>query len=342
MAGRYVANLQINVDSTPLPPTVLRDVQSVTISDALTMASTFTLRMNTWDSSHLRITWADSPLFALGQKLEILLGYVDEPLTSLIVGTITDLDVEYQYDQPPTLTITGYDIRHQLAQASGFSSYKAALDSAIVNNVLTKSKVKASVTPTTVTWTSTTQNNETNLAFLNRLAWRSGYDLTVLGEVVRFAPPSIFGPPLPLLMDKDLTNFSVSISTGMLVNEIEIKGTDPSSNQQFVVTADVPTFPGTTMDDEYDAEAAYINDITYPTQAECQAVADAKAIDAANDPLTGSGSGYGNPLLRAGVTIEVNGLGRRFSGSYRLQTVTHAVTADGGYVTSFTAKGAAE
>jgi uncharacterized protein involved in type VI secretion and phage assembly len=48
----------------------------------------------------------------------------------------------------------------------------------------------------------------------------------------------------------------------------------------------------------------------------------------------GSGSCIGMPDLRAGEMIEIRGIGKRFSGTYRLSRVTHTID-EGGYRTSF-------
>jgi phage protein D len=51
--------------------------------------------------------------------------------------------------------------------------------------------------------------------------------------------------------------------------------------------------------------------------------------------LTGSGRCYGNPLLRAGTSIVVPGLGARFGGALRVSSVTHSFSPSAGYRTSF-------
>jgi uncharacterized protein involved in type VI secretion and phage assembly len=62
----------------------------------------------------------------------------------------------------------------------------------------------------------------------------------------------------------------------------------------------------------------------------------AKAIlqDILEGLYEGSGSCVGIPELRAGQMIEVRGVGKRFSGMYRLRKVTHNI-GDNGYRTSF-------
>jgi hypothetical protein len=53
-----------------------------------------------------------------------------------------------------------------------------------------------------------------------------------------------------------------------------------------------------------------------------------------NGLYEGTGSCIGIPDLRAGKFIQISGVGKRFSGSYRLHKVTHTIN-DSGYITDF-------
>jgi hypothetical protein len=57
-------------------------------------------------------------------------------------------------------------------------------------------------------------------------------------------------------------------------------------------------------------------------------------LERLNSRLTGSGSAVGNPEIRAGRVIDLQGLGERFSGLYRITSATHTFDS-GGYKTSF-------
>ena len=53
-----------------------------------------------------------------------------------------------------------------------------------------------------------------------------------------------------------------------------------------------------------------------------------------NKRLTGSGTAIGDPRIRAGAIVRLEGLGPDFSGDYRVSGATHAIDAEG-YRTSF-------
>ncbi len=54
----------------------------------------------------------------------------------------------------------------------------------------------------------------------------------------------------------------------------------------------------------------------------------------AKEMVKATGSTVGLPDLRAGVVLEIDGLGERFSGRYFVLATTHAI-ADSGYTTQF-------
>ena len=52
--------------------------------------------------------------------------------------------------------------------------------------------------------------------------------------------------------------------------------------------------------------------------------------------VEGSVVAYGRPQLQAGTVVDISGAGQTFSGSYYATSVTHTVTTEHGYQTSFT------
>jgi hypothetical protein len=70
------------------------------------------------------------------------------------------------------------------------------------------------------------------------------------------------------------------------------------------------------------------------TLASFRRVLPAKLIPKLNERLTGSGRSVGDPRIKAGTLLEVNGLGKQFGGIYRVTSATHTIDS-GGYQTSF-------
>ncbi len=60
-------------------------------------------------------------------------------------------------------------------------------------------------------------------------------------------------------------------------------------------------------------------------------------VPSLNNRLTGSGTVVGEPALQAGKVVQLEGLGERYGGRYRITTATHTIGA-GGYTTNFEAR----
>jgi hypothetical protein len=59
-----------------------------------------------------------------------------------------------------------------------------------------------------------------------------------------------------------------------------------------------------------------------------------KLLSRLNQRLTGSGSTIGDPRIRAGTVLRLEGLGQQFGGLYRVNSATHTIDS-GGYRTNF-------
>jgi Bacteriophage probable baseplate hub protein len=70
---------------------------------------------------------------------------------------------------------------------------------------------------------------------------------------------------------------------------------------------------------------------------EAQQRADAILADRLRCFVQATGNTVGLPDLRAGVNVQIGGLGSRFSGTYFVTETTHTIGA-GGYTTRFSAR----
>ena len=55
----------------------------------------------------------------------------------------------------------------------------------------------------------------------------------------------------------------------------------------------------------------------------------------ANAYLAAEGSCHGNPNIKAGTKLKITGVGKDFSGTYRVAKATHLLGTAGGYTTEF-------
>jgi len=157
-----------------------------------------------------------------------------------------------------------------------------------------------------------------------------------------------------------MIEFKPTITAGDQVQSVTVRGWDPVKKQKISQTATGPTTPGVTASATGstsdtrsgaasgpstgpDAAAALggsdgrhevIVDRPVATDEEALALARSLLADRSYEFLTAHGKIIGLPDLRPGDTLEIDGVGARFGGSYFTTKVTHTLS-DKGYLTEF-------
>jgi hypothetical protein len=178
-----------------------------------------------------------------------------------------------------------------------------------------------------------TQNNETDLAFLNRISKEYGFIFSVRGKKLTFMSIyDIEDLPSKLEIDKtDCTSYDLLDKTLKTYSKVEVKYHNPK-------TKTVSTYVETVKNKD-GVPFTYIRTkdvLTIHTKAENEQQAKAKAqaaIYRANSlQQEGSISTKGNPYLCAGNNFDLIGLGL-FSGKYHIMSSSHNVDRSGAWTT---------
>lgn len=176
-----------------------------------------------------------------------------------------------------------------------------------------------------------TQNDETDLHFLNRIAKEYGYLFSVRGKKLVFLlMETLEELPSKFSLEKtDLISYDLSDDTLKTYSKVEVKYHNPK-------TAEVSTYVET-VENKDGVPFTYIKStdtLTIHTKAENEQQAKAKgkaALYRANSlQQEGSLSLVGNPYACAGNNFEQNGLGL-FSGVYHIMKSSHTVDRSNGW-----------
>ena len=236
-APGMVADTDIRVNGVSLPLDALADIESVTVLEELSALSMFTLVLYYWDQEKLKVSWSDSPLFAIGAEVQIALGFVND-LHRVMTGEITSLEPAFTSDQPPMLTVRGYDYRHRLARGRKTRTFSRMKDSAIVSQVARGAGLRAQVKDTGTSLDYVVQHNQTHLEFLQKRAQLIGYELYVREKVLYFQPPQHAGrASVTLQVGRDLTEFTPRLRSVDQVSEMTVRGWDTMQKKVIVGTA---------------------------------------------------------------------------------------------------------
>ncbi len=337
----------IRINGSDLPFKAMTDVISVTVHQDVAAPGMFALRLITWDITAIKITWADDELFAVGNEVEIQMGYVDD-LHILMVGEITGLEPEFFASEVPLLTVRGYDRRHRLLRGRKTRSFTQVKDSDLASQIAVRAGLSAQATDTGVTLDYVLQHNQTDLEFLQDRAQRIGYEVVVEDKTLQFRPRQHAGSEvLTLNREGDLIEFYPRLTTLNQVDAVAVRSWNPRDKQAIVgqaASGDESTRMGGSTVGPAAAAAAFGStesasvDRPVFSQAEADQMARGRFDELALAYITGEGSCIGRTDLRAGTLIGIEGLGRRFSGSYYVTSTTHTYTPQRGYRTGFTVR----
>lgn len=335
-------DLQVRVNGSALPPAAEADLRSVTVQEDLQVLSMFTLELHNWDDEQLRVSWSDSPLFAIGNEVEIWLGYVGD-MHKVMLAEITSLEPMFTAGQPPLLTVRGYDHRHRLARGRKTRTFAQMKDSAIAGQIAREAGLRAQVDATGVTLSYVIQSNQSDWDFLRRRASLIGYEIYVRDKVLYFRSPQITQPPADKLsLGDDITEFSPRLSSLAQAATVTVRGWDVKEKK--AVLASVRTTPGlggpelgsSVARGAFGASTTAVLGQPVRNLPEADPIAKGQFSAGSLGYVEGEVVAYGQPQLHAGTVVDIAGAGQKFSGRYYVTSVTHTLTSGHGYQTSFT------
>jgi len=302
--------------------------------------------------------------FDIDNQLRLLIGYAPDPLDEVFKGDVTGVQVTFPNGGMPTLTMVAHDYLQRLSRGSvarGFGPLQDALVAAILGAenllipLIDPALVAAGAALTAINvifnGTGTKQgapgSGQTDLQLLQQIAAKYDANYWVDGDVIylsRFLKE--LEPRLTLTWGQSLLDFSPKVSTVGQVAAVAMKFTLRVIPLDFLVTVfwdfdresvGISVVPGAAGSGALSGPALTI--IDQPIASPADIVGSALVIysklrDKLNARLTGSGSAIGDPRIRAGAMIRLDGLGPDFSGNYRVSNATHSID-DGGYKTTF-------
>lgn len=340
-----VADFDLLINGSPLSVEQESHVMDVLVDLDVSVPSMFSITLVGSSNRADELTWLDdTQLFAIGNEIEIRLGYANN-LATVMVGELTGLEPEFACDRPPSLTLRGYDRRHRLQRGCKTRTFTQLKDSDIASQIAREVGLTAEAQDSQVTHDYLLQSNQTDLAFLQERANLIQYELIVENKTLFFrAVSNGAGATLTLGMEADLIEFYPRLSSMQQVNQVTVQGWSFKDKDRFTGQAsagdEVSQMGGQTSGASLSNQAfggaiAQVTHIPVMTQAEVDQLAKARLNRTVLNLITGEGSCWGRTDLKPGQVITLEGLGERFSGQYYLTGVSHRYQPSRGYVTRF-------
>jgi phage protein D len=343
-----VPDFDILINGSPLPMESKVYVMEVKVDDDVSLPGMFTVVLTASDDQEEEMPWIDDEdLFAVGNPVEIKIGYRDD-LEALISGEITGLEPEFSFDRLPSLTVRGYDLSHRLLRGRKTRTFIQQKDSDIAAQIAGDAGLNGQVEDSQVVHDYVFQANQTDMEFLQQRARRIQYEMVVVDKDLFFQPVSNADSEiLTITLNDDLLEFYPRLSSVSQVSEVSVRGWNPADKQEIVGQAgpgdEVSTMGGQNsgaaiVADTFGTAAGIISDCPVMTQAEADQMAQARFNQALLEFINGEGICMGRTDLRSGKIINIDGIGSRFSGSYYVVSAVHHYTTTEGYFTNFTVR----
>lgn len=335
----YAPDFSVKIAGLTLSADVRSAVRSITYDNNIDAADMFTIQLNNAD---LNLT--DSALFDVGKTAEIHLGYAGD-LQPMMLGEIATVSPSFPEGGAPSLTITGYDkSQHMRHNSPPHKTFTYLNDSLIVAQIAAENGLVPVVDPSPTIRKKINQLGS-DWALLQELADRNHFQLFVHWDKLFFRAPRPQPQMVVLEWGKNLNSFSPRLSTAGQVGIQEIRCYDHELAQTIVAVlpaialdSDLETILERLGNGFVDQLAGFGRNVIREVQVSdyFDALNLAKSIlqQLLEGLFEASGTCIGMTELRAGELIDVQGVGKRFSGKYRLSRVTHTID-ESGYRTNF-------
>lgn len=333
MGDVFIPSFKIAVNGSAISEDLWNNIHSITVESEINLPTMFNIVMEVPDEE-LKENWEgiDMAVFKPGNPVKISMG-ADDAL-ELMSGEITALDISF--DSSPKVEIRGYDKMHRLRFGTKTRSFTEKKDSEIVSTIASEAGLSANAEATTTIYPYIFQNNQSNYAFLLERAYRIGYELMVDKDKLIFRKSKEGESPGSTYTFKygvNLESFHLSLGTLIRGSEVEVRGWDIKQKKEIVHKATASNadskMGGSKSGHEFSSsiKASPIS-VLYDSVLDAKDAENiAKAIH--NNTLeafiTGVGLYTGDVQIKPGITVKIEGIGDKFSGTYYVYSTIHSM-----------------
>jgi len=271
--------------------------------------------------------WQNAWIPSKGDTLRVFIGYENEKLLNCGLFEIDEIE----YDSPPdTLTVKALAsaITKPLREENS-KGYENKTLKQIAQEIAQKHNLTLIGNIDDVRIERITQNQETDLAFLKRIAEEYGYIFKIADNSLVFYKTQklVNAKTARIIYKNELTSINLREKTSKLYKAVSVTYNNPKTGK--IVSASVKNencIKGDTLKLDLRCENKE------------QAILKAKAaLDKGNNTIEGSIQLPGAPYLIAGINIELKDIGY-FSGKYHITSAKHIINKYSGYITSLEVK----
>lgn len=361
----HLSHFNLKIDGAQASGELMDQIVECSVENSVHLPDVCTIQLHDSEFKLIDATTLDA-----GKKIEIFASNEDMTVpVKIFCGEVTAIEMEMAADAVPLLSVRAYDYAHRLQRGRSTRTFNQMTDTDIVNQVGREAGFTVHADSTSQVHDWIIQKNKTDWEFLQERSLKNGYRLYVNDEKQlyfckvendRIGPYSSTGdgsgnPDAPDKQDseagvikvewgKSLRSFRPRLGAARQVGEVIVRGWDPQTKRAIVGRAQqaqgVPQVGldksgGDTATGAFGAAKMVVTDRPVHSQQDADDLARSVCDEIGGEFLEADGVCFGVPTLRAGKTISIPNIGKRFSGKYHITSVTHTYTPHDGYSTHF-------
>jgi phage protein D len=342
--AKPVASYSVLLNGAELDLKVAERLRSVKVTTAVGKPDICTIDLidPVVPGKEIKFDLVDAKQWDIGVELKIKLGgREDNKTTEIFWGEIVSMEPEFAAGGAHMI-VRAYDYSHRLHSKRRSEAYASMTPYDMIKKVLQEAGLSMAGTPFGTQNKHAQASDETDWDFVSRLARSAGVTFEVQGKKLNFVktsdmPPT---PPVELRYMENLITFRPRVSGSAKPTEVIVRSWDPAAKKEIVGKSNMGKV---TAQIGFDAKKAAKKITSTPlhltipadTRAELDLIAKAAHQEVVASALEAEGTAHGDPDIKAGGKVKIVNVGTRFSGTYLVTSVTHALKGGANFTTTF-------
>jgi len=333
----------IKVNGADTPATDDAAIVDLTVSSTNGMPSQLTIRFTDND-----FTLLDGPRYVVGAAIAVSFPDAKGTMTKVFDGEVVSVGVDQRADQFDgcELTVTALDASHRLSKATTVRTFQKQSYADVVSTIAREAGLRATVDSTPIKFDYLIQTT-TNYAFLNEIAFRTGFEWRIVDGALVFKKRTRTAPK-KVSYGEDVRRIRARFTAASEATKVTVRSWDPLTKrvvvgEETIANARSAGANGGTSDlgdggrTKAKAFAGALGSSTLiaTSSDEAKEIASALGSRVATADLDVRCECLGNPTITAGSTVQIDNAGTKLSGTYYVTSVDHHFGRGGDMTTTF-------
>lgn len=294
----------------------------------------------------LAFEYSDNDLLSIGKPIKVWTGDHNDP-EEIFRGTISGLEMVIEEFKEPRLHVLAEDALQKARLTRHTRLHGAGTLRSIIQSIAGGLNLRTDITGMNQQVDAQLQFNESDLAFVRRILKRFDGELQVVGDALQIAPRSdIRRNEITLEQGSQLLSIRILADLAHQASKITFAGWDVAAGREIKVEnnggADLGPGQGKSgaqlLKDTFGERSEHLSHVGVQNQTEAQALVNGSYSHRARKFVCAEGVSEGNPGIRVGTHLTLQGIGPRFENTYYVTKVRHHYDLSQGYRTMFHAE----